>query len=96
MLGAHKDQFEKSGFADLTVTIVHNAGIYNVIVGAGFLWMAFPNAIGPGLEGAALTSVRVFFCLAAILAGVFGGMTLSKKTFVQAVVGLIGLAAVLS
>jgi uncharacterized membrane protein len=81
--------------ATLVATIVRNAGIYNLIVAAGFFWSAFPDALGLTLEPLAIKAIRCFFLAGAIVAGVFG-LTLSPWTALQAVAGAVGLVLVLS
>jgi uncharacterized membrane protein len=78
---------------DLTATIVHNAGIYNLILAAGLLWSVAPGAFGSSLEPVGVTALRCFFLSGAVVAGLFG-LTLSVTTAVQALVGVAGLAAV--
>jgi hypothetical protein len=74
----------------LTATIVRNAGIYNVIVAAGFLGLIFPGEIGFPSDPAALKPFECFFFGAALVAGLFG-LTLSRATLIQAIVGALGL-----
>ena len=83
-------EFPDDDQAKLVATIVHNAGIYNVILASGLLWSAFPKAVGPSLEPASVKAIRCFFLSGAVVAGVFG-LTLSRKTLAQALVGLAGL-----
>jgi len=67
----------------LLAGIVHNAGIYNAILAGGFLW-----ATCPGVS----TDVARVMLIGAVIAGIFGAVTL--KTWVpglQVVVGAIGL-----
>lgn len=87
--GIHVDK--KDRFSELTATIVHNAGIYNVIITAGFLWSIFPGRVWMPTEPAAVGAIRSFFSCGAILAGVWG-VSLSPWTLLQVVVGAIGLA----
>lgn len=72
----------------LMAMIVHNAGVYNGIVGAGLfatLWC-----------GAAAQPVQVTLLAGGIVAGLVGSVTLSKATIVQAIAGAVALAAVLT
>ena len=75
-------------------TIVRNAGIYNVIVASGFLLSLYLRwnfaATGAGTPDL----VAGFFFAGALLAGMFG-LTLSPATAIQAVLGLVGLFAVM-
>ena len=79
----------------LVATIVHNAGIYNLILVAGFLWSAFPDAFGNLLEPNGVKAIRCFFLTGAVVAGVFG-LTLSPMTVLQAIIGIVGLCFVWS
>jgi len=68
----------------LVANLVHNAGVYNGIVGGGLLWSAFV-----GLPGAAVAQVML---IGAAVAGVFGTLTLkSPVPAVQAAIGIFGL-----
>src|SRR3954452_12441908 len=66
-----------------------NQGLYNGFLGSGLLW---------GLsQGAAGTSVKVFFLACVIVAGVYGAATVGKKIlFVQALPAAIALALVVA
>jgi uncharacterized membrane protein len=67
----------------LVVTIVHNAGIYNGIVAGGFICAAL---------GYCSPDVGRVMLLGAVVAGVFGTLTLkSRGTALQAAYGLAGL-----
>jgi putative membrane protein len=70
--------------AELTKTLAANQGLYNGFLAAGLFW---------GLSlGAAGLSVKVFFLLCVLVAGVYGAMTASKKIlFVQAAPAALGL-----
>lgn len=73
---------------NLVAMIVHNAGVYNGIVGAGLfatLWCE-----------AAAQPVQVTLLAGGIVAGLVGSVTLSKATIVQAIAGAVALAAVLT
>jgi putative membrane protein len=54
--------------------IVKNAGLYNAFIAAGLIWGTFA-ASNP-------FSIQVFFLICVIIAGIFGAMTLIKKTLV--------------
>jgi uncharacterized membrane protein len=71
----------------LLANVVHNAGIYNGIVAAGLFAAA---SLGP--QG---RRVQVALLSGGIVAGIFGGFTLTPVTFAQAVLGAIALAVVL-
>ena len=67
--------------------IVHNAGVYNGIVAAGLfatLWA------GSGAE-----VVQVTLLAGGIVAGLVGSVTLSSKTVLQAVAGIIAICVVM-
>src|SRR5262245_34997145 len=68
----------------LVATVVHNAGIYNVILAGGLLWAAR----GADPSG----NVARVLLAGAVLAGVFGTLTMkSPVTALQALVGVVGL-----
>jgi uncharacterized membrane protein len=94
-----KPDQEKIEFSDtekqLVANIVHNAGVYNLIVAMGFVWCLVPSLFGGQLDATALRSTQCFFFTAALVAGLFG-LTLSLLTGVQAGVGLIGLLCLVS
>lgn len=76
--------------AAATKVLAANQGLYNGFLAAGLFW---------GLSmGAAGTSVKVFFLACVLVAGVYGGLSASRKIiFIQAlpaalVLLLIGLA----
>jgi len=71
----------------LTATVVHNAGIYNGIVGGGLSWAA--------LAGTSAIDVAWVMLIGAVVAGAFGTATLkSGVTAIQALVGIVGLVLV--
>jgi uncharacterized membrane protein len=74
----------------LAATIVHNAGIYNLILAAGFFWSAFPGSVGFAMDPPAIRALRCFFLAGAVVAGVFG-LSLSPLTLLQAGIGVLGL-----
>jgi putative membrane protein len=64
-----------------------NQGLYNGFLAAGLLWGLW---LGP-----AGTSVKVFFLLCVLVAGLYGAATASRKIlFVQAIPAAIALALV--
>ena len=71
-------------FAQATKVLAANQGLYNGFLAAGLFW---------GLSlGTAGMSVKVFFLLCVLVAGVYGAATASRKIiFVQGVPSLIGL-----
>jgi putative membrane protein len=65
-----------------------NQGLYNGFLAAGLLW-----GLALGSEG---TDVKIFFLSCVLIAGVFGGLTASRKIlFVQALPAATGLALVI-
>lgn len=71
--------------AEATATLAANQGLYNGFLAAGLLW---------GLSlGEAGFSIRVFFLICVIVAGVFGAVTVNRRIlWVQALPGAIALA----
>ena len=76
-------------FAAASRGLAANQGLYNGFLVAGLLW---------GLAlGAAGIDVKVFFLACVIVAGLFGGATVSRSIlFVQAVPGILALALLLA
>ena len=71
--------------AEATATLAANQGLYNGFLAAGLLW-------GLGLGDAGF-SIRVFFLVCVIVAGVFGAATANRRIlWVQALPGAIALA----
>lgn len=66
--------YERLGFtADIAhkvAPIVNNAGLYNAFLAAGLLWGAFNQN----------RSIRLFFLVCIIVAGLYGAITLSPTT----------------
>lgn len=74
--------------AEATASLAANQGLYNGFLGAGLFW-----GVTLGAEG---FSIKIFFLLCVIIAGIFGALTASRKIlWVQALPGLIALALVL-
>ena len=75
--------------AEATATLAANQGLYNGILAAGLGWSlvaAEPTAL----------SFSVFFLVAVIVAGIFGGLTVSRRIIlVQALPAVLALGAVL-
>ncbi len=75
-------------FAAASRALAANQGLYNGFLAAGLVWGL---ALGSG--GHAITT---FFLACVVIAGVFGGLTASRKIlFVQALPGAVALALVL-
>lgn len=88
---AGKRSFGKALPADLfkpTKGLAANQGLYNGFLVAGLAWSFFIN--NPVWSG----NVRLFFLGCVLVAGVFGGITASKKIFF--VQGVPALLAILS
>jgi putative membrane protein len=75
-------------FATQSKVLAANQGLYNGFLAAGLLW---------GLSmGAAGTSVKIFFLLCVLIAGLYGAATANKKIlFIQAIPAAIGLVLLL-
>lgn len=74
-----------------SAVLAANQGLYNGFLAAGLVWaIAHPDpAVGAQL--------RTFFFACVAVAGIYGGITASRKIlFVQAVPGLIGLVGALT
>ena len=71
-----------------TKVLAANQGLYNGFLAAGLLWGLY---LGP-----AGFSIKVFFLLCVLVAGLYGAATASRKIlFIQAIPAAIGLALVL-
>ena len=73
--------------AAATKVLAANQGLYNGFLAAGLVW---------GLSlGAAGTSVKIFFLLCVLVAGLYGAATASRKIlFVQALPAALGLVLI--
>jgi len=74
--------------ASASKVLAMNQGLYNGFLAAGLIW---------GLcLGEAGTSVKIFFLVCIVVAGIFGGLTASRKIlFVQALPAAITLALII-
>ncbi len=71
-------------FADSTKVLAANQGLYNGFLAAGLLW-----GLWLGAEG---TSVKVFFLVCVLVAGLYGAATASRRIlFIQALPAAIAL-----
>lgn len=72
-------------FAKESATLAANQGLYNGFLAAGLIWGILINS----------TSVKIFFLLCVLIAGIFGGFT-SRRTilYIQALPALLALIAV--
>ena len=75
--------------AEATKVLAANQGLYNGFLAAGLLW-----GLGLGASGA---PIKIFFLGCVLVAGVYGGLTASRKIlFVQALPAVVGLVLVLA
>ncbi len=75
--------------AETMATLAANQGLYNGILAAGLAW----SLVAPEPTAFAF---RVFFLGAVIVAGIYGGLTVSRRILVvQALPAALGLIAVL-
>ncbi|WP_028604852.1 DUF1304 domain-containing protein [Ottowia thiooxydans] len=73
-------------FADATVTLAANQGLYNGFLAVGLIWGLFARK----------RSVVIYFLLCVIVAGVYGAVTAAPKIFfVQALPAIIALGLTL-
>ena len=86
--------FDPAMARKLTSTITRNAGAYNVIMALGFLWCWFPGVLGFPADNQSVAAIRSFFFGGALWAGLVGGYTLSKKAYLQALLGAAGLTCI--
>ena len=74
-------------FAEASKKLAANQGLYNGFLAAGLLWGLFSAESG--------YAFKLFFLGCVIVAGLFGGLTTSRKIlWVQALPGLVALALV--
>jgi putative membrane protein len=75
-------------FAASTKTLAANQGLYNGFLAAGLFWGIW--------QGVAGRDVLAFFLICVVIAGIYGGMTVSSRIFfiqgLPAVVALVALA----
>ena len=77
-------------FAKKSAVLAANQGLYNGFLAAGLIWSVF-------LEGIEAHHVKIFFLVCVVVAGIYGGITASKKIFfIQALPALIALAVIFS
>ena len=75
----------KPEFAAQTKTLSANQGLYNGFLAAGLFWGLYLGE--PGL------SVKVFFLVCVLVAGLYGAATASRKIlFIQAIPAAVGLS----
>ena len=74
--------------AQLTKVMAQNQGLYNGFLAAGLFW----SLVAPASYAVALAD---FFLACVLVAGIYGGLTASKKIiYIQAVPALLALLAV--
>lgn len=74
-------------FAEQSRTLAANQGLYNGFLAAGLVWGL---CLGSGGLG-----VKVFFLTCVLVAGIYGGLTASRKIlWIQALPAVIGLVLV--
>lgn len=72
-------------FATSTKTLAANQGLYNGFLAAGLFWGVWQGVTGH--------DIVAFFLICVFVAGVYGGMTVSRRIFfVQAVPAILALA----
>jgi len=75
-------------FAKESKALAANQGLYNGFLAAGLIWGLLLGESGYG--------VKIFFLACVIIAGIFGGLTVSKKImFIQALPAAIALTLVI-
>ena len=76
-------------FAEASKVLAANQGLYNGFLAAGLAWGLWLGAEGHG--------VKLFFLGCILVAGVYGGLTATRKIlFIQAIPAAIGIALVLA
>ena len=74
-------------FASQSKVLAANQGLYNGFLAAGLCWGLWLGSHG--------TDIKVFFLGCVLVAGVFGGLTASRKVlWIQALPALVGLVLV--
>ncbi len=73
------------------MVLAANLGLYNGFLAAGLLWgLIYPNA-------AAGVHIQLFFLACVVVAGIYGGLTVSKRIMVlQGGPALLGMLALLA
>ena len=75
-------------FAEASKNLAANQGLYNGFLAAGLIWGIFAGTSG--------FEFKVFFLGCVIVAGLYGGLTVSRKIlWVQALPGFVALVLVL-
>lgn len=72
-------------YAQESATLAANQGLYNGFLAVGLIWGLISGE----------TSVKIFFLICVIVAGIFGGLTAKRSIlYMQALPGLLALIAV--
>jgi putative membrane protein len=81
---------QKQEFATATKVLAANQGLYNGFLAAGLLWgLVYPGAAG--------IHVQMFFLGCVIVAGIYGGLTVSKRIlYLQGGLALLALLVLLA
>ena len=75
-------------FAKKSSVLAANQGLYNGFLAAGLIWSVIS-------QGSMNVELKIFFLTCVLIAGVFGGITVSKKIFfIQALPALVALVLV--
>jgi putative membrane protein len=75
-------------FAEQSRTLAANQGLYNGFLAAGLVW-----GLSLGMAG---FSIKLFFLVCVLIAGIFGGLTASRKIlWIQALPAVIALLLLL-
>ena len=73
--------------ATASKTLAMNQGLYNGFLSAGLVWGLYLGGAG--------TSIKIFFLACVLVAGIFGGLTASRKIlFIQALPAAVALVFV--
>ena len=73
-------------YAAASKSLAANQGLYNGFLAAGLAWGLWLGSTATG------TSIKIFFLGCVVVAGLYGGMTVSRKIYaVQALPGIVAL-----
>jgi putative membrane protein len=76
-------------FATASKALAANQGLYNGFLAAGLLWGIYLGEAG--------LQVKAFFLICVIVAGLFGGVTVSRKIlFIQALPAMVALVVLVA
>ena len=72
-------------YSKASATLAANQGLYNGFLAAGLVWGLFSGDF----------SIKVFFLVCVVIAGIYGGLTAKRSIlYIQALPGLLALLAV--